>query len=515
MNQMPEPCGFDASEPVDSGPGNTVDDREAATQSEDLNPLAYRTAVQLRDESHSPKLVTGIVRVIEFLAFAIAGSGLLALLPVTPLPRDPAVFAIFAGGLLAALALNLADSYQVNALRSPGGTLPRAITAWTVALALVGTLAFVLGSRAGLWPWISSWYAAGCAFLMVERFVLARIIRRWARDGHMERRAVLVGGGERARDLVRRLESQPDNDIRICGIFDERSDARSPSLVAGYPKLGNMRDLLSFARLARIDMLIITLPLTAEARVLQLMKTLWVLPMDIRLAAHASQLRFRSRSYSYVGQVPMLDLADRPIADWDHVAKRSFDIVFSVLLLALLWPVMLATAIAVKATSRGPVLFRQKRHGFNNEVIEVLKFRSMYTDQCDPTAKNLVKRFDTRVTPVGRFIRKTTLDELPQFINVLRGELSLVGPRPHAVDGQTDFGLYTEVVDGYFARHRVKPGVTGWAQINGWRGPTDTDEKIRQRTAFDLDYIENWSLFFDLKILLLTPIRLLNLNEAY
>ncbi|MEM0898670.1 MAG: polysaccharide biosynthesis glycosyltransferase UppE, partial [Pseudomonadota bacterium] len=170
---------------------------------------------------------------------------------------------------------------------------------------------------------------------------------------------------------------------------------------------------------------------------------------------------------------------------------------------------------AVKLTSKGPVIFKQKRHGFNNEKINVFKFRSMYTELCDPTAKAAVTKGDPRVTPVGRIIRKTSIDELPQFFNVLKGDLSLVGPRPHAIHAQTPSKLYGEVVDGYFARHRVKPGVTGWAQINGWRGEVDNDEKIRKRTEYDLYYIENWSLLFDLKILFLTPVRLMNTENAY
>ena len=176
---------------------------------------------------------------------------------------------------------------------------------------------------------------------------------------------------------------------------------------------------------------------------------------------------------------------------------------------------MIGTAIAIKLDSKGPVLFKQKRHGFNNEEIDVYKFRSMYTDQCDPTAVKAVTKDDPRVTRVGRFIRKTSIDELPQFFNALLGSLSLVGPRPHAVAAKTHSVPYTEVADGYFARHRVKPGVTGWAQINGWRGEVDSDEKIRKRTEFDLYYIENWSLLFDLKILFLTPIRLLSSENAY
>ena len=249
---------------------------------------------------------------------------------------------------------------------------------------------------------------------------------------------------------------------------------------------------------------------------MSLLKRFGCLPVDIRLSAHANKLQFRPRAYSHIGSVPMLDIFDKPINDWDSVAKRAFDIVFSLIGIVLLSPVMLVTAIAIKLDSPGPVLFQQKRHGFNNEEINVLKFRSMYTNMNDPTAKQAVTKGDPRVTKVGRFIRKTSIDELPQFFNALRGDLSLVGPRPHA-----DFcpiagpDVMRDVVEGYFARHRVKPGVTGWAQINGWRGEIDNDEKIKMRTEYDLYYIENWSLWFDLKILFLTPIRLLNTENAY
>jgi lipopolysaccharide/colanic/teichoic acid biosynthesis glycosyltransferase len=178
--------------------------------------------------------------------------------------------------------------------------------------------------------------------------------------------------------------------------------------------------------------------------------------------------------------------------------------------------VFLATAIAVKLDSRGPVLFRQKRYGFNNELIEVFKFRSMHVDQCDAAAVKLVTKGDPRVTRVGRFIRKTSLDELPQLLNVvLKGDLSLVGPRPHALQAKADNRLYDQVVDGYFARHKVKPGITGWAQVNGWRGETDTEEKIQRRVEHDLYYIENWSVFFDLYILAVTPFALLKSDNAY
>ena len=170
----------------------------------------------------------------------------------------------------------------------------------------------------------------------------------------------------------------------------------------------------------------------------------------------------------------------------------------------------------MKLDSRGPALFKQSRYGFNNEKIEVYKFRSMYVDQLDAAAQRLVTRNDPRVTRVGRFIRRTSLDELPQLFNVVfKGDLSLVGPRPHAMHARAADHLYDDVVDGYFARHRVKPGITGWAQVNGWRGETDTPEKIQKRVEYDLDYIENWSLLRDIYILALTPFALVKGHNAY
>ncbi len=482
-----------------------------------LNKTAMQVASQYRRDTMSPTMVSGLLRIVEcFLLFASGmavfvnyvgfGYGLDWHYPV----------AVAFGSVLAVILLDIVDCYQLPAMIRPGPNVTRIALVWAGTLAFIAVVGFFLKlSEDFSRVWFGGWFVAGLLLLIIPRLFLARLIRRWARNGRMERRAVIVGGGKAAEALIRSIEQQPDNDIRICGIFDDRDDTRSPPLVAGYPKLGTIPELVEFARIARIDMLIVSLPLTAEARVLSLLKKLWVLPVDIRLSAHTNQLQFRPRSYSYIGTVPLLDIFDKPISDWDSVAKRAFDIVFSLLGIILLSPVMAAAAVAIKLDSKGPVIFKQKRHGFNNEVIEVYKFRSMYTDQADPTAIRPVSKGDPRVTRVGRFIRKTSIDELPQFFNALFGSLSLVGPRPHAIAAQSHNLLYNEVVDGYFARHRVKPGVTGWAQINGWRGEMDTDEKIRMRTELDLYYIENWSLWFDLTILFLTPIRLLNTENAY
>jgi Undecaprenyl-phosphate glucose phosphotransferase len=483
----------------------------------ELNEIARTIATQYRRDTMSPVMVSGVLRLVEFGLLVLAGFVLFfAYVGVGTHLNWHYPVLIIGASVNAVLLLEIFDCYQLSSLMRPALIFHRLVSAWAATFGVVALLGFLLKMSEDFSRfWFGMWFVAGLAILLLLRFILARVVRRWARNGRMERRAVIVGGGKAAEGLIRSIEQQPYNDIRICGIFDDRDNTRSPPIVAGYPKLGTISELIEFARIARIDMLIVSLPISAELRVLSLLKKLWVLPVDIRLSAHSAQLRFRPRSYSFIGAVPMLDIADRPIDNWDSVAKRIFDIVFSLIGIIVFSPIMLATAIAIKLDSKGPVLFKQKRHGFNNEIIDVYKFRSMYTNMSDHAAKNVVTKNDPRVTRVGRIIRKTSIDELPQFFNSLLGSLSLVGPRPHAVTAQSQNKLWHEVVDGYFARHRVKPGVTGWAQINGWRGEIDNDDKIKMRTEFDLYYIENWSLWFDLKILVLTPIRLLNTENAY
>ncbi len=408
------------------------------------------------------------------------------------------------------------DLYAAGLLQ-PLGRQALRIAALMSALLMVTMAVIFLGKLGDNYSrvWLVGFFALSIILLIASHAAMRAQMHYWHRQGRLSTRVVIVGGGEPAAQLISSLHASNNSFVEIVGLFDDRNDDRSPQAVGRLPKLGNIQELVDFTRTYGVDMLVISLPVAAESRLLQIMKQLWVLPVDIRLSAHSQRLRYRPRAYSWIGNVPMIDVFDQPLRDWGRLLKTIEDKVIASIALMLLSPVMLAVAIAIRLESKGPVLFRQQRYGFNNQPIEVLKFRSMYTDMCDARANKLVTRDDPRVTRVGRFIRKTSLDELPQLINVLRGDLSLVGPRPHAHHAKAADRLYDDVVDGYFARHKVKPGITGWAQINGWRGETDTEDKIRRRVEFDLYYIENWSLLFDLKILAMTPFALLKSENAY
>jgi len=483
-----------------------------------LSPAARLAASQPLARAYSPIVLAGVVRIIELGLIAAVGNGVYFAY-VFPTYGFAWYYPLTAAGIagLAVLVFQAADIYQVNAFRAPVRHSARLTLGWGIVFLLVVTVAFFaqlgeLYSRV----WLAGFWGVGMIALVGFRVCLFSLVRHWTLEGRLERRAVVVGGGDPGAGLIQALDRQADCDVHIIGVFDDRGDDRTPIITAGQPKLGTVDDLVEFARLTRVDLVIFSLPISAETRILQMLKKLWVLPVDIHLSAHTNKLQFRPRHYTYIGSVPVLDIFDKPIADWDVVMKWLFDKIVGGLMLLLAAPVMAVIALLIKLDSRGPVLFRQKRYGFNNELIEVFKFRSMYVDQCDADALCLVSKGDPRVTRIGRFLRKSSLDELPQLINVvLKGNLSLVGPRPHAVHAKAENRLYDEAVDGYFARHRVKPGITGWAQINGWRGETDSNEKIRRRVEHDLTYIENWSVLFDLYILAMTPLALLKTENAF
>lgn len=478
-----------------------------------LLPQAEAIIAAPVERAISGSVVGGVAQVVEAVLLAALGYGIYEYYVEL---GQPAFYipVILASCLLANVLFNAARTHRITAYRSLFNQIGRVLAGWTLVMVVlaVGIFFFKAGDLFSR-VWLASWYAGGAALLVAYRLALRALVMRWTDQGRLRRRTVIVGGGKDAETLIEQIRSSASNDIALLGLFDDRIDERSPDSVAGYPKLGKVADLIEFARRTAVDLVIVSMPLSAEKRVLDMLTQLWVLPVDIRLSAHMSKLKFTNKAYSYVGDIAVFDMADRPISDWNLVFKWVFDKLVAVSALVLLSPVMVAAAIAIKLETKGPVFFMQNRHGFNNEQIRIYKFRSMRTDMLDHNAVKQVTRDDPRVTKVGKFIRKTSIDELPQLFNVLKGELSIVGPRPHALQAKADNKLYYEAVEGYFARHRVKPGMTGWAQINGWRGETDTIDKIMQRVNHDLYYIEHWSILLDLYIVLMTPVSLVSKNE--
>lgn len=501
---------------LDAAAMTATADRPPVERRRRLTPAALAVSNQKVGRAYSPIVIAGVVRVIDFAMLSAIGVALYFGY-VVPLSGFHWEFlaAILGVAATAVICFQAADIYQVQLFRGHLRQMTRMISSWAFVFLLFIGASFIvkLGSEISR-LWLTAFFFSGLAALVTGRVFLRSLVRSWARQGRLDRRTIIVGADENGEQLVRALKTQDDSDIQVLGVFDDRNDDRAMDTCAGSPKLGKVDDIVEFARRTRIDLVLFALPISAETRILEMLKKLWVLPVDIRLSAHTNKLRFRPRSYSYLGEVPTLDVFEAPITDWDLVMKWLFDHVVGFVILVLALPMMGLVALAVRLDSPGPVLFRQKRFGFNNERIDVYKFRSMYHHQADPTASKVVTKNDPRVTRVGRLIRKTSLDELPQLFNVVfKSNLSLVGPRPHAVQGKLQSRLFDEAVDGYFARHRVKPGITGWAQINGWRGEVDTDEKIQKRVEFDLYYIENWSVLFDLYILLKTPLALMTKSE--
>ncbi len=359
--------------------------------------------------------------------------------------------------------------------------------------------------------WVFTWYLSSVG-LLFWRVGLTRLVTyRLAATGRMGRSIVVVGATDQASSFLSRLRRMNHPWNVVAGIFDDRLNRVGPSF-ASYPVLGTTSDLMDFVRKNRVDEIVICMPWSAEKRISEFVDQLRELPVYVRLAADLAGYLSATPKLTLIGQIPMLDLLNKPIDGWRLIAKSVTDKILGLVILAGCLPLMAVIALAIKLDSPGPVFFRQTRYGFNNRPFELLKFRTMRANRGDEPDVPQATRGDTRVTRVGWFLRRWSLDELPQLFNVLSGSMSLVGPRPHAVVHNESFAPQ---IQAYFSRHRVKPGMTGWAQVNNLRGETETIEKMRARIAFDVDYIENWSMLFDLRILIRTLGVVLRGENAY
>jgi Undecaprenyl-phosphate glucose phosphotransferase len=335
---------------------------------------------------------------------------------------------------------------------------------------------------------------------------------RQARSGRFAVRSVIVGSGEQAEKPARHFREHGRDRIELVGIVDDCVDATCGS--TGQENTSGFDEVVRLARGDLVDQAFLAIPWNDVARLQRALARLSVVALRIHPAPDLVGHELFDRNLSPVVGLPMLQLFERPISGTSQFVKRTEDILLATLFLLLAMPVLLVTALAIKLDSPGPVLFRQPPYGFANRLFDVWKFRTLYHELSDSDGTVQVTRKDARITRVGRVLRRFSLDELPQLCNVVRGEVSLVGPRPHAAGTRVEGHLFEDVVDRYAARHKVKPGITGWAQVNGLRGETDTVAKIQRRIEHDLHYIDNWSVWLDLVILMRT-VFVLNDDDVY
>jgi len=347
-----------------------------------------------------------------------------------------------------------------------------------------------------------------------ERLLGYGLLNRWQAAGHLSTSVVVFGADTIGQRLVKVVREDYPDSVSVVGVFDDRVQ-RVPGHVQGIPVDGGIDALIEFVKATpAVDKVLIALPMSAEGRILQLLTKLRSLAVDVALVPDFVGMRL-DKQIARDGTPPILSVLRKPQSELDWLVKRSFDFATSLGLLIALSPLLALTALAIRLDSPGPILFRQPRLGLNNKEFNVLKFRSMYVEQSDLEAREQTKRNDARVTRVGAWLRRLSIDELPQLFNVLAGDMSLVGPRPHALGMQVKDRLCDEIVREYAVRHRMRPGITGWAQVRGLRGAVDEPALLEARVHHDIYYIDNWSFFFDLRILVMTVVEVVRPRNAF
>ena len=356
---------------------------------------------------------------------------------------------------------------------------------------------------------IFTWFAAAPFALLLSRMTAYRLVFNFGKEREV-RSAVIIGSNDPGVDLLKRLTLRSNASIAMCGFFDDRDQVVRPSGLH-CPHLGSLENVGPYVREHKIKTIFICLPMSPHSRMLSLMEELRDTTASVYFVPDIYTFDLIQARLDHVGGVPVIGICETPFIGLRSLVKRGSDIVLATLIQIMLLPVMFMIAIGVKLSSPGPIIFAQRRYGLDGEEIVVYKFRSMGVCE-DGAVVNQAKKNDVRVTRFGGFLRRTSLDELPQFINVLQGRMSIVGPRPHAVAHNE---MYRKLIKGYMLRHKVKPGITGWAQVNGFRGETDTLDKMRSRIEYDLEYLRNWSLALDLWIIVRTVKEVLKKDNAY
>ncbi|WP_334061747.1 undecaprenyl-phosphate glucose phosphotransferase [Alteromonas genovensis] len=383
--------------------------------------------------------------------------------------------------------------------RTPEMLRAAAIT-WAITIFATLTLGYFFVSNTSIpAPAILLWFASSFVVLIVWRYVMRKFLFKIRKSGLNSRRSIIIGATPLGTNVALQIQNNEHLGIRFNGIFDDRGSDRLPHELQNTV-LGKIDDAIEMAKRNEVDYIYIALPMSAENRIRTILEQCSDTTASVYVIPNFFMYNLLNARWQTVGNVQALSVYDTPFQGASDVLKRIEDIVLSIAILALISIPMLCIAAAVKITSKGPVIFKQKRYGLDGKQITVYKFRSMTTQDNGAVVKQATKN-DARLTKIGGFLRRTSLDELPQFINVLQGRMSIVGPRPHAVAHNEE---YRKIITGYMLRHKVKPGITGWAQVNGLRGETETTNKMVQRVEYDLDYIHRWSIWFDIKIVFMT-----------
>ncbi len=470
----------------------------------------------------NPRAVALGLRVAEVLVVAAAGFVVYRLQPSAQAPLD------LTSAFTALAVMAMLVRFPTGGSRVVEDVLRGRLSRWLADGALRTLLPFVCSlvvviallpvhhvSRAPLTHWLTMWAIAAVAGVAGVRLSLAGVILHWRSRGRFRQSVAIFGGGDLAERLIERLRIACADSIDFVGLFDDRAHRRSANPRQRSLALGTADDLIALSRHRDIDRVLVALPHSAEHRVVAVLKKLRQMPVEISLAPDHVGYNIACRDADELAGLPLVDVHGQPLTFGEILLKSAIDKILAASALILGAPLLLLLALAIKLDSNGPILFRQKRDGFGDRVIGVYKFRTMYADVTDHDCRQQTRPNDPRVTRIGRFLRRWSLDELPQLINVLRGEMSLVGPRPHAVSMRVEERSNRDIVPDYAMRHHVKPGITGWAQVNGCHGPVATEEALRARVRYDLEYINNWSVWFDFQILLRTLMVVIGQRRAY
>lgn len=422
---------------------------------------------------------------------------------------------IMVGTISVAIIFHLSPLYSPQHLPHLWLNVRRIVAYFSLLIGVLLVLGFMTKTSAAYSRgWFILWYFISISLLTSARLGATICFKSWTHQGTVRIKTVIVGADKLGATVGSMLTNHPTPSFDLLGYFDDRIN-RLKNSKSQLPILGTVQELIQYGRQNSLDLIIIALPWSAEERITQLIDKLKVLPVDLLLAPEGIGLRLKNPKYHVASGIGLLLAHSKTISGSKVFLKAAEDKIIALLAIIFALPLMAVIWVIIKIESRGPVLFRQPRHGFNEKTFYVLKFRTMYIQYCDIMGDELVKKNDQRVTRIGRFLRRSSIDELPQLFNVLRGEMSLVGPRPHPLHAKVGNKQYDEVVRYYARRCCVKPGITGLAQIRGWRGPTETEFQIRTRVDNDLFYIENWSLGLDLKILALTIPVVFGMKNAF